>query len=110
MSRFPLSTIHNPRSGISSSNKKKSSPLFTFIVVAQNLEDPVKNVSTAVQAFAELRREHPGATMALVGRGGSAFAREGIQLLGPLGRKELSEFSNPHTLLLFLPWQKMPRW
>ena len=92
MSRFPLSTIHNPLDPeFFSSDKKRSSPLFTFVVVAQNLEDPVKNVSTAVQAFIEVRRENPGATMALVGRGGSAFAGEGIQLLGTLGRRELSE-------------------
>ena len=92
MSRFPLSTIHNPLDPcFFSSDKKKPSTLFTFVVVAQNLEDPVKNVSTAVQAFSEVRREHPKATMALVGRGGSAFAGEGIQLLGSLGRRELTE-------------------
>lgn len=92
LSRFPQSTIRNPLDPeFFCSDKKKSTPLFTFVVVAQNLEDPVKNVSTAVQAFVEVRREHPGATMALVGRGGSAFAREGIQLLGSLGRRELKE-------------------
>ena len=92
MSMFPLSTIHNPLDPqFFSSDKKKPTPQFTFVVVAQNLEDPVKNVSTAVQAFAEVRREHALATMALVGRGGSAFAGEGIQLLGPLGIRELTE-------------------
>ena len=92
MSRFPLSTIHNPLDPeFFSSDEKKPSPPFTFVVIAQNLEDPVKNVSTAVQAFSEVRREHPGATMALVGRGGKAFAGEGIQLLGSLGRRELME-------------------
>ena len=92
MSRFPLSTIHNPLDPEFFSNDKKTpSARFTFVVVAQNLEDPVKNVSTAVQAFAEVRREHPEATMALVGRGGSVFAGEGIQLLGTLGRRELTE-------------------
>ena len=92
MSRFPLSTIHNPLDPeFFSSDKTKPSHLFTFVVVAQNLEDPVKNVSTAVQAFAEVRREHPEATMALVGRGGSVFSGEGIQLLGSLERRELTE-------------------
>jgi glycosyltransferase involved in cell wall biosynthesis len=102
MSRFPLSTIHNPLDPeFFSSDKKKSSPLFTFVVVAQNLEDPVKNVSTAVQAFAQVRREHPEATMALVGRGGSIFVREGIRLLGPLGRSELSEaLQSSHALVV----------
>ena len=92
MSRFPLSTIHNPLDPeFFSSDKKKPTPFFTFVVVAQNLEDPVKNVSTAVQAFAEVRRDHPEAIMALIGREGSVFAGEGIQLLGSLGRKELME-------------------
>jgi len=92
MSRFPLSTIHNPLDPeFFSNDKKKPTPLFTFVVIAQNLEDPVKNVSTAVQAFAEVRREHPEAIMALIGRGGSVFAGEGIQLLGSLGRRELME-------------------
>jgi glycosyltransferase involved in cell wall biosynthesis len=92
MSRFPLSTIRNPLDPeFFSSNKEKSTPLFSFVVVAQNLKNPVKNVSTAVRAFVEVRRKHPEATMALAGRGGSAFAGEGIQLLGSLGRTELTE-------------------
>ena len=92
MSRFPLSTIHNPLDPeFFSTGAKRPTPLFAFVVVAQNLEDPVKNVSTAVEAFAEVRREHPEATMALVGRGGSAFAGEGIELLGSLGRREITE-------------------
>jgi len=102
MSRFPLSTVHNPLDPeFFSSNKKKPTPLFNFVVVAQNLEDPVKNVSTAVQAFVEVRRKHPEATMALAGRGGSAFAREGIQLLGSLGRAELAEtLRSSHALVV----------
>ena len=92
MSKFPLSTIHNPLDPeFFSSDKKKPTPLFTFVVVAQNLQDPVKNVSTAVQAFAEVRRKHPEAIMALIGSGGSVFAGEGIQLLGSIGRRELME-------------------
>ena len=92
MSRFPLSIIHNPLDpDFFSRGKKTSTPVFTFVVVAQNLDDPIKNVSSAVQSFVTVKREHPGATMALVGRGGRAFAGEGIQLLGPLGRKELIE-------------------
>ena len=92
MSSFPLSIIHNPLGpDFFSRGKKTSTPVFTFVVVAQNLDDPIKNVSSAVQSFVTVRREHPGATMALVGRGGSGFAGEGIQLLGPLGRKELIE-------------------
>ena len=102
LSRFPLSIIQNPLDPkFFSSDKKIPSPLFTFVVVAQNLEDPVKNVTTAVQAFAEVRREHPEATMALAGRGGSSFAGDGIQLLGSLRRSELTEtFQSSQALVV----------
>ena len=91
MSRFPTTTINNPLDPLFFQNDAATaSSVSTFVVVAQNLEDPVKNVSTAVQAFADVKREHPAAPMALVGRGGSYFAGEGIKLLGPLGRREVA--------------------
>ena len=91
MSRFSTSTIRNPLNPeFFAHDTNTGSVSHTFVVVAQNLEDPVKNVSAAVMAFSDVRREHPAATMALVGRGGSPFAGEGITLLGPLPQSDLA--------------------
>lgn len=91
MSRFPTSTIRNPLDPVFFAHDTNTASVsHTFVVVAQNLEDPVKNVSAAVMAFSDVKREHPAATLALVGRGGSSFAGEGITLLGPLPQSNLA--------------------
>lgn len=91
MSRFPASTIRNPLDPVFFAYESNTASVsHTFAVVAQNLEDPVKNVSAAVMAFSDVRRDHPAATMALVGRGGDSFAGEGITHLGPLPQSDLA--------------------
>ena len=91
MSKFPRTIINNPLDPIFFDvDANTASPTYTFVVVAQNLEDPVKNVSAAVHAFGVVKEEFPRATMALVGRGGSAFSGDGIHLVGPQEHQELA--------------------
>lgn len=92
LSRFPLDVIANPldKSFVSREIRKIPAP-YSFIVVAQNLDDPVKDVVTAVQAFITVRKKHPNATLALVGMGGGEFVDDGINKLGVMGRDDLAQ-------------------
>lgn len=91
MSAFPATTITNPLhphffgGSVPSISKDRD-----FVLVAQNLDDPVKNVREAVTAFSRLRSVHPRATMGLVGRGGESYLEEGIELLGTLDQSHLA--------------------
>lgn len=91
LSRFPLEIIENPLDPIFLSTEEKTfSTEFSFVVVAQNLDDPVKDVAAAVQAFSKIHKANPAATMALVGRGGYSLDGSGIRLMGPQSRTELA--------------------
>lgn len=101
MSRFPQSVVNNPLNPLFLRSELTSdTPIHTFVVVAQNLEDPVKNVPDAVRAFSQLKRTHPEITMALVGKGGERYAGEGIEPMGHLVGRELAAALRSSVALL----------
>lgn len=61
----------------------------TFVVVAKNLDDPVKNVSLAVQAFHEEFDPSEKTQMILIGAGGQGFASESVMVRGPQSAEKL---------------------
>ena len=89
---FPVHVIPNPVDPHFFAPSATSTPEsdYTFVIVAQNLSDPVKNVATAVETFRQVRNLHPGVTLALVGNGGNAFASDGVVPLGVLTSKQIA--------------------
>jgi len=61
----------------------------TVVAVAQNLDDPVKDIATVVSAFRSLASSNPRATLLLVGRGGHRFASENIHVIAPVDSQGL---------------------
>ena len=62
---------------------------FRIVAIAQNLADPVKDISRTVDAFHRMGLASAGAELMLVGQGGEGFARPGVQTTGPLASEEL---------------------
>jgi glycosyltransferase involved in cell wall biosynthesis len=66
-----------------------------FVLIANNLSDPAKNVKLAVEAFGSLRSSsrEPQAYLYLVGLGGEKFENQelGIRWTGPLNPSNLAE-------------------
>lgn len=92
LAHFPISVIPNPVSQnfcVPPTDTIQRTK-FTFCLVAQNLQDPVKNVAEAVKAFRELRTQHSTITLVLVGKNGKPFATEGVIPLGSLSAPELA--------------------
>lgn len=77
-----------------------SGKIFTFCIVAQNLSDPIKNVGMGVEAFMELRKTYPHASLALVGKNGNAFPGEGVVALGSLPAEAIAETLNQASGLI----------
>ena len=99
----PVTLIPNPISTIfCEPPKSQAPPRFTFLVVAQNLSDPVKNVGMAVEAFQRLRETHPQVTLALVGSNADHFRGKGISILGPLSPIDLRQ-TMADSLALLVP-------
>ena len=69
--------------------KNLDSEAKTFVVVAKNLDDPVKNVSLAVQAFHEEFDTSEKTQMILIGAGGQGFASESVMVRGPQSAEKL---------------------
>jgi len=87
---FPLSVIPNPVNLAFTRESANSPVTFTFCVVAQKLDDEVKNVAAAILAFERVRKHYPTITLALIGRGGASFAKPGVSVLGVLSPGELA--------------------
>ena len=64
---------------------------FRVVVVAKNLDDPVKNVAQTVSAFTEAFGTSLRFQLLLAGRGGASFASSNIILLGEQSPHELAE-------------------
>jgi glycosyltransferase involved in cell wall biosynthesis len=61
-----------------------------MVVVAAQLDSPVKNVGEAVEAFSGARVERPGLRLILVGSGGKEFREvDGVTLAGPQNASSL---------------------
>lgn len=72
------------------------------VVVAQDLDDPTKNVSQAVEAFSHLRETTGSGQLVLIGRGGKQFeGRPGVILTGRLDIEGLISWCDAadHTIL-----------
>lgn len=93
LAKFPLTVIPNPLDPLFCEKPSTGSRTrdLTFVIIAQNLADRVKNVAMAVEAFRRLRRLHPRITLALVGNNGKNFHSEGILNLGVLSRRQIAE-------------------
>lgn len=70
------------------------------VLVAQNLDDPVKNVTAAVDAFRALHEIHPAARLELVGRGGDGFVGQGISRTEASNANELIEILDRSDILV----------
>ncbi len=77
---------HGPRS-----EKATGPETFRVVVVAKNLDDPVKNVAQTVSAFTEAFGTSLRFQLLLAGRGGASFASSNIILLGEQSPHELAE-------------------
>jgi glycosyltransferase involved in cell wall biosynthesis len=62
---------------------------FRIVAIAQNLADPVKDISTTVDAFHRVGLASAGAELLLVGQGGEGFVGPGVQTTGPLASEDL---------------------
>lgn len=103
LARLPLSVIPNPVNPILISEPsagRRPDDFFRVVVVAQNLEDPVKNVHTAVDAFREVCGTSERAQLVLVGRNGDRWASQHVLATGPLGPVELRDLLHRSDVLL----------
>lgn len=100
LSRFPITVIPNPV-GASFSKDPNPNTRFSFCLVAQNLDDPVKNVREVVENFSLARAQSPSLTLALVGAGGESFEGPGITRFGPLDHQRIATlFSETRALIV----------
>jgi len=61
-----------------------------FVVIATDLDDPIKDVEVAVNSFIRAKKSHPEIHLLLIGQGGSRFAgMPGVELLGQLDAPEI---------------------
>ena len=108
-SDVPISVVHNP---VNDQFFEKSQPRKTgqniapeghtvFVVVAANLDDPIKNVGFVVDVFSNARLKRPDLSLILVGRGGGAHANvPGVRVMGSLGPAELRDVFDQSDALL----------
>ena len=81
-------------SGRSSANE------LALVVVAQDLANPRKNVSLALEAFSRFRQERFPVSITLIGRNGERFAAPGVRWTGPLSAQDIrQELSRADALI-----------
>lgn len=79
---FFASDRHDQRNGLSSE--------LIAVLIAADLDDPIKDVNFAVASFSKARKERPNIALKLIGRGGHQFhGTPGVELLGSLEKKHL---------------------
>lgn len=97
-SDFPIEVIPNPLPKMGSINNSSdvrsrwgfAQDAVVFAIVAGNLEDPVKNVAMAIDAFEASGSGREGTKLLLIGRGSSKLVLpEGVVRAGHLGSQEL---------------------
>ena len=82
------------------SEKATDPQTFRVVVVAKNLDDPVKNVAQTVSAFTEAFGTSLRFQLLLAGRGGASFVSPNIVLLGEQSSSELAEVFSTADLLV----------
>ena len=103
LAALPLSVIPNPVNPVLTSEpsaRERQDDVFRVVVVAQNLEDPVKSVHTAVEAFREVFSTSTKAELILVGRNGDQWASQYVSPTGPLSPGELRDLLHRSDVLL----------
>ena len=83
----------SPRFGFIDAGLEKTAGAQTFraVVIAKNLDDPVKNVSAAVENFTAAFPESGAASLHLVGAGGASLVGANIHREGPLAQPEIAQ-------------------
>ena len=82
------------------SEKATDPQTFRVVVVAKNLDDPVKNVAQTVSSFTEAFGTSPRYQLLLAGRGGASFVSPNILLLGEQSSSELAAVFSTADLLV----------
>ena len=71
-----------------------------LVVIAQDLADPRKNISMALEAFSSVRLDDFPVKMTLIGRNGARFEGPGVRWTGPLSSREIrQELSRADALI-----------
>ena len=93
MKNCSVSTIPNPIDSVffdGPIRSKEGDRTGRFVLVAAQLDDPIKDVSLAIEGFSALHAEEPDAQLTLVGSGGHRFSNvPGVRLTGPLSPREI---------------------
>lgn len=103
MNDAPVKVIDNPiREEFFSTppSSRGASSTTKFLVIAQNLNDPVKDVTFAINAFSSIRKKTPGAELVLVGKGGESFTGKGIRRIENLSSAGIISELDSSTALI----------
>lgn len=99
----PVGDLFARESVPSSRDSESLRPLFRphFCLIATDLDDPLKNVKFAVEAFSVFRTKNPQARLVLAGRNGARFAlHEGVELRGELDTGAIQKLLSQSCALL----------
>ena len=104
MKNCSISTILNPIDQIFFDvpiTHKEERRTGRFVLVAAQLDDPIKDVALAIEGFSALHAQEPDAQLTLVGSGGHRFsAVPGVRLTGPLAPRELIDVLDTSDALI----------
>jgi glycosyltransferase involved in cell wall biosynthesis len=92
----------SPRFGLleASLEERRDAQTFRAVVIAKNLDDPVKNVSAAVEDFTAAFPESGAASLHLVGAGGASLTGANVHLEGQLAQPEIARLLAQSDVLI----------
>ena len=81
-------------------DERREAQTFRAVVIAKNLDDPVKNVSAAVENFTAAFPESGAASLHLVGAGGASLIGANIHREGQLAQPEIAQLLAQSDVLI----------